>query len=784
MLPGAAGTPAHPSCRSPFPPFNAAGADWLTDADKDRQQAQARPGAGGIGPMTRPRILKVAVDAPLFTLFDYKVPKGGAAARPGCRVRVPFGKRRVIGLVMETASRSELPPGKLRPAEESLDREPVLGPDDLWLLRFTAGYYHHPIGEVAAAALPALVRQGRSLAETEQVLARTERGREVDVAELGRRAPRQAELMALLEAAEPRPADALDELMPTWRRVVPALTDKGWVALTERATSGDLPTPTEPVQGPRLNDEQRRALETIGSDDGFSVTLLDGVTGSGKTEVYLRIMRDVLDAGRQVLVLVPEIGLTPQIVARLESRLGAVAVLFHSGLTDRERFDAWRQARDGRASVIIGTRSAVFVPLARPGLIVVDEEHDTSFKQQEGLRYSARDLAVARAKRLDLPVILGSATPSLDSLRQAGDGHYRVAGLSERAGGALPPHLRLIDLNRFRNDDGVSPPLADAIRTHLAGDGQALVFLNRRGFAPTLVCRDCGHIAECRRCDSRMTVHRHAGQLSCHHCGASRALDTHCSDCGGQVLPLGEGTERIEDGLAERFPDALIRRIDSDTMRPKGALEEALAMATSGEARILVGTQMLSKGHHFPKLTLVGVVNADQGLFSTDFRGAERLAQRLVQVAGRAGRERRQGEVLIQTSFPQHRFWSELFSGGYSKVAGYSLEERRTAGWPPWSRLALIRASAHQREHTVTFLERIAAAAAHAAEDLPGIRILGPVSAPMERRAGRYRGQLLLQAAERAPLHALLTALETQLESDAASKRVRWSIDVDPAELF
>jgi primosomal protein N' (replication factor Y) len=729
-------------------------------------------------------ILRVAVNAPLPRLFDYLPPRDAQALPAvGSRVRIPFGQRRETGLVMAQSEASEVPPGKLRRALGVCDETPLLDEDDLWLIRFTSDYYHHPIGEVVAAALPALLRQGRPLVNETEFVEVTALGAGASGEHLARRAPRQAEVLAWLEAQGGSLRRDLDEALPAWTRVRKTLVDKGWIRISRRALTPDAKASgAEPVEGPALNAEQRRAVASLRAARGFAVTLLDGVTGSGKTEVYLQVMLDVLAAGRQVLVLVPEIGLTPQFVERLTRRLGTSPALLHSGLTDVERLDAWRLARSGAAGIVLGTRSAVFSPLAKPGLIVVDEEHDTSFKQQEGLRYSARDIAIARAKRLDIPVILGSATPSLDTLRRAEEGAYAHLTLTARAGGAMPPHLRLVDLNRYRSDDGLSPPLIAAIERHLERKGQALIFLNRRGFAPTLICSACGQVAECNRCDSRMTVHRREQTLVCHHCGAARALDASCAACGGRTVPLGEGTERIEDALLRRFPGRSVTRIDSDSTRLKGAMDKALARAVSGEAEILVGTQMLSKGHHFPRLTLVGVVNADQGLFSTDFRGGERLAQSLVQVAGRAGRERVQGEVFIQTAFPDHPFWRELLSGGYHRVARFALAEREAAGWPPYSRLALIRASAHRREQNQAFLER-AASIARSLDD-GSVRVLGPVTAPMERRAGRYRGQLLLQTTMRRALHDLLADLRGRLTDDPAARRVRWSIDVDPIELF
>jgi primosomal protein N' (replication factor Y) len=420
--------------------------------------------------------------------------------------------------------------------------------------------------------------------------------------------------------------------------------------------------------------------------------------------------------------------------------------------------------------------------LLNPGIIIVDEEHDHSFKQQEGLRYSARDLAIARAKHADVPIVLGSATPSLEMLQHCRTGTYTHLSLPVRAGNARPPTIRIVDLNRAPADDGLSAPLAEAIDKHLADGGQALLFLNRRGFAPTLICPTCGHVAECRRCDSRMTVHAREQSLRCHHCGASRPLDNTCSECAAAVRPLGAGTERLEDALRIRFPGRVITRIDSDSTQRKGAMDEALAAATSGSADILVGTQMLSKGHHFPQLTLVGVVNADQGLFGTDFRSDERMAQSIVQVAGRAGREEKPGEVLIQTAFPEHPFWRRLIDSGYAGVSDDALNERAATHWPPFSRLALVRSSAHRQADAHAFLDSARRHVEQLANDT--VRILGPVDAVMARRAGRYRAQLLLQTADRRALHSVLRQLRQALEAEPAARKVRWSIDVDPIELF
>ena len=733
--------------------------------------------------MTDCAVLRVAINAPLSRLFDYRAPTGSPAT-PGCRVEVPFGRRTRVGLIVELAEKSEVPENKLKAAGRVLDAEPLFAEQDLWLIRFVSNYYHHPIGEVAAAAMPALLRQGKPLDATIRFLSLTAAGRAHDLELIAKKAPKQAALLQVLLDADTISFPDLDESMPGWRRAKKGLIDKGLAEEYEAADTGagNPLANVEQERGPELNPDQRAAVAAIRDSDGFSVSLIDGVTGSGKTEVYLHLIADELEAGRQVLVVVPEIGLTPQLVRRFQRRLGLEPMLLHSGLNDSERLGSWRAGRSGKALLIVGTRSAIFTPLKNPGMIIVDEEHDPSLKQQEGLRYSARDLAIARGKRLGVPVVLGSATPSLESLQRCREAAYRSIELPVRAGNAAPPLLRLVDLTRYDAFDGLSKPVVSAIENTVSGGGQVLVFLNRRGFAPTLICVGCGKVAECTRCDSRMTVHAASSCLRCHHCGAERAMETECADCGSAYRALGQGTERLEDALRQRFPTEVIARVDSDSTRLKGAMSKALAMATSGETHILVGTQMLSKGHHFPNLSLVVVINADQGLFSTDFRGAERLAQSLVQVAGRAGREERQGEVIIQTAFPNHPFWSELFSGGYHGVAESVLAEREKTLWPPFSHIALIRASGSKRSDAHIFLNLARRCAE--ASGIDSVRLLGPVSAPMERKAGRYRAQLLLQSRDRRGLHGVLNHLRSSLEGSAEARRVRWSIDVDPIELF
>lgn len=686
---------------------------------------------------------------------------------------------------MRHSGDSEVDPSRLRRASTVLDDGPLLSEEALWLIRFTSDYYHHPVGEVAAAMLPALLRKGKALYPVLDIVAVSDAGEKADIIALRKQAPRQAELLQhLIDAGGNGAAtDSLTALLPNWRRAAKVLFEKGLIVSLQRdAEDRETAVLESPQPGPVLNQRQAEAVRSIRGAAGFTAFLLDGVTGSGKTEVYLRLIEDALRNNKQTLVLVPEIGLTPQMISRFRTRLGIEPALLHSGLTDLERLSAWRRARAGDALLVVGTRSAVFTPLPNAGLIIVDEEHDHSFKQQEGLRYSARDLAIARASHAGIPVVLGSATPTLESIQHCRNGTYTHLLLPERAGNARLPKIRLIDLNRAPCDDGLSESLAMAIDRHLGDGGQALLFLNRRGFAPTLICPTCAHIAECPHCDSRMTVHARAQRLRCHHCGANRPLEEECSECGAPVRPLGAGTERLEDTLRRRFSGKTIVRMDSDSTARKGAMHEALSAASTGKADILVGTQMLSKGHHFPQLTIVGVINADQGLFGTDFRSDERLAQSIVQVAGRAGREERPGEVFVQTAFPEHTFWQRLIDGGYAGVSQDALDERAAAHWPPFTRLALIRSAALKRSDAHAFLDSARRQVERLAADT--VRVLGPVDAVMARRAGRYRAQLLMQSADRRALHSVLRRLRPTLEAEPSARKVRWSIDVDPIELF
>jgi primosomal protein N' (replication factor Y) len=750
-------------------------------------------------------VVRVALPTPLRRLFDYRAgPAGHCAIVAGTRVRVPFGQRRLIGVAMETAASSELPDERLKPVLERLDPQPIFDPATLALLVWAADYYHHPVGEVLAAALPKALRLGAAMDSVEERWTFTPAGLEAYTSGKPRRAPRQRQFLAALAEEDgvalggtdaPSPSRAgltaaqLDEKLGTWREAARALVARGWLGTVETA----LATPAAPTSaplavapGPEPNEEQRVAIERVCESLGaFAGYVLHGVTGSGKTEVYLRVVERALSLGRSALVLVPEIGLTPQLVDRFRRRFAMPMAVLHSALTDHERLLAWREAFSGRARLVLGTRSAVFAPVPDLGVIIVDEEHDTSFKQHDGgFRYSARDLAVVRAQRAGVPVVLGSATPALETLQNVTTGRYTRLMLTRRAAAAVPPRLALIDLRSSAVRAGISTPAVQAIERHLGAGGQVLVFLNRRGYAPTLLCTACGWMAPCRDCDARLTVHLSAGRLRCHHCGADTPLPERCLQCGFAVKPVGQGTERIEETLATLFPGIPCIRLDRDVIRRRGDMEKAMHRMSSGEARILVGTQMVTKGHDFPNVTLVVVLNADQGFFSTDFRAPERLAQTIVQVAGRAGRGEKAGEVLIQTEFPDHPLLLSLLAEGYDGFARAALAERSQASWPPFSRLAAVRDSAQTAEAALAFLTDARRVGEELRAARGGVRLLGPAPAAMARRAGRHHAQLLVESADRAALHRFLDQWLPALQALPSVRPVRWALDVDPIDIF
>jgi primosomal protein N' (replication factor Y) (superfamily II helicase) len=734
---------------------------------------------------TAATVVRVAVPKPLPRQYDYRLAPDQPAPAPGARVRVHFGRQRLVGVCTAVDPPDAHP--DLAPLDAVLDQQPVLEREVLELGFWLSDYYHCPLGEVLAALLPAAARRGADLGERGEPLWRV-----TDARPDLRRAPRQQALLDhVLRSGGAAPARSITDAGYSGA-VLRGLAAKG-VLVRERqpvgtATAAERPRvpegETAPWEtGPELNAEQRRAVDLVRADSGrFSVTLLDGVTGSGKTEVYLRVIQSIRTAGRQVLVLVPEIALTPQTLDRFRRRFGAADTV-HSAMTDAQRLAVWQRCRDGTAGILIGTRSAVLTPFRDLGLIVVDEEHDGSFKQQDGLRYSARDVAVKRAQTLGIPLLLGSATPSLESLANAAAGRYRQVHLRERAGGATMPAFHLLDIRGHTLDDGISDRLQRILRSHLDADGQALVFLNRRGYAPVYLCPGCGWQATCPRCDVRMTLHRQPPALLCHHCGRRERVPTACPACGrAELLAVGMGTQRTESALARAFPDVPIHRIDRDTTRSQRRLEAQLRAIQTGERAILIGTQMLAKGHHFPNVTLVAVINADSGFLSADFRAPERTAQLIVQVAGRAGRAERPGEVWIQTYQPDNPMLQALISEGYPGFARRELDNRRNAGLPPFRPMALIRAEGTSTERVQALLRGLQQNLRDAAAGKPGnVEVLGPVAAPLARRADRVRQQLLVLADARKPLHQALRAITADPPRQAG---VRWSVDVDPYDTF
>lgn len=724
-------------------------------------------------------IVRVAVPSPLRRAFDYGI-DDGALIEPGMRVEVPFARRRVVGVVLEVGVASDVAPAKLKTVTRVLDSTPTLDSSQLELVRFAARYYHHPIGEVAQTFLPSALRRveqtGEGGVRRWQV---TEVGRSIDPGELAR-APRQAAVLAvLLEAGEAGLTRAeVETFTERADNALRALAARGLVEASRHEPA--LLPPLPPAPEVALSAAQAEAVAAVTEAlGGFEAFVLDGVTGSGKTEVYLRAIEAALARDLGVLVLVPEIGLTPQMLDRFRTRLRIPLLVTHSGLADGARAGAWALARAGRSPVVVGTRSAVFMPVARLGLVIVDEEHDASYKQQDGLRYSARDLALVRARAAGAPALLGSATPSLESLSNVRRGRFRHLVLTERAGGAARPDLRVVDLRGRWIEGHLSATALDLAATRIERGEQVLFFVNRRGFAPTLLCHACGHVHDCPRCDARLVLHRRNERLRCHHCGLDRRAPHECAECGSTELrPVGAGTERLESELAERFPNVSIARIDRDTTRRRGSLESALELARDGSTQLLIGTQMLAKGHHFPGVTLVVIVDADGGLFSADFRATERMAQLVTQVAGRAGRAERAGLVLVQTHQPEHPLLTALEHGSYASFAQAALAEREMTGLPPAGSIALLRAESPAMAPAMAFLE--------AARDCctPGeAHLLGPVPAPMERRQGRFRAQLMLMARERSQLQRALEGWAERLEVLSAARRVRWSLDVDPQDM-
>lgn len=675
-------------------------------------------------------ILKIAIPSPLRQNFDYLPPENfaGSDIQVGMRALVPFGRRELVGIIVEVTNITNVNTVKLKKAITILDQEPLLPQTIINLISWTANYYHHSLGDTFANAIPNLLRKKTCNKKLE------------------------------------------------YNQILTKIKQK-----THKKTNINERFDPEELR-PILNKYQTKAVSAIISTDYFQPFLLHGITGSGKTEVYLNTIEKIIAEQKQALVLVPEINLTPQTVTRFEKRFPVKIAVLHSRKTDKERLIAWMAAKNGEAAIIIGTRSAIFTPLKNPGIIILDEEHDLSFKQQSGLRYSARDLAIIRAKLENIPIILGSATPSFESLNNVKRDRYKLLPLPKRAGNAIPPKFSIVDMRAQKVTDGFTATMITTIEKHLENKGQILVFMNRRGYAPVYICPSCGLIVDCKHCAAHMTLHRETQKLHCHHCEATTNIPKKCEHCNQEpLIPLGFGTERLEETLNKLFPNTTAIRIDQDSTKNKNAMHKILQIIHSDQCQILVGTQMLAKGHHFPNVTLVAILNIDSGLFSSDFRASEHLAQLITQVAGRAGREEKPGEVFIQTYNPKNPTLQRLITKGYNDFADYYLQEREQASLPPFAHAAIIRAETKDKKKLMDFLRGIRTEGENFSKKK--IKIQGPVTASLEKKAGFYRAQLLLQSKNRTPLHNLIEHLINHIATLKTNSTIKWSLDVDPVEL-
>ena len=723
-------------------------------------------------------VLRIALPAPLPRLFDYLPPADYKLPPAGSRVEVPFGRARRVGIVVAQVASSGIPREQLKPALRVIDEAPAFTPELLASLLRAADYWCGAVGEVLFGALPTWLREDKPLPRaSDEAWQLTNAGRSARDARSRRGS--SASLLDLLAEAPQRSGD-MDALLRGWRAAARRLREAGLIECAALPASGAWQA-KQRVHA--LNNEQGEiSARMLGAGPGFHPWLLEGVTGSGKTEIYLELIERSLREGKQSLVLVPEIGLVPQMLRRLRARFDAPIALLHSNLAEGDRARAWLAALNGEAAIVLGTRSAAFAPLPKPGLIVVDEEHDSSYKQQEGsFRYHARDFALMRAQALDIPIVLGSATPSLESLANVEAQRYTHLSLRTRVHARPGSPVHVLDLRGLKMEHGLSPALLEALDACVARGEQALVFKNRRGYAPVLLCHACGWHASCPRCERPLTVHRGRARLICHHCGYTQAWPQQCPRCQGQKLtPQGQGTERLEEALRARYPDIPVLRVDRESTRRRDAFEKLLEQLAAGKPAIVIGTQMLAKGHDLPNLTMVAIVGVDEGLHSVDFHAGEKLAQLIVQVAGRAGRADKPGEVWLQTHEPQHPLLVTLLRGGYPAAAAQQLGERRASGFPPYAHMALLRAETSDRTTLDGFLE--AAVAAFPAND--NVQVNGPLPAPMPLRAGRHRAQLLVESAQRAPLRQALATWWPQLHELQQPRSLRWSLDVDPVDVY
>ena len=728
-------------------------------------------------------LVEVLVPIPLMEKFSYLPPKNNTSSlKQGSRVLIPFGRRTLVGVIWGFVKKDPFDKRKYKYIKDVLDESPLLDANSISLAEWSSRYYHYPLGEIITYFFPPSIRKGKDAKFREsKYLELTSKGSFLQATDLSR-APSQQKLIELLkEKTEISLKSA--QAFGISAAVINGLIEKGFIARFSRELSPYKKFENNNLLSSKeLNPEQSEAVNAINGAQNKNITfLLDGITGSGKTEVYLQAIQEVIRQGRQALILIPEIGLAPQAEERFREYFGDRVMSFHSAKNDREKVDAWLGASRGLVDIIIGTRSSVFLPMKNLGIIVVDEEHDLSFKQMDKFRYSARDMALYRAKLEKVPVVLASATPSLETLKNAEEDKYKVLKLSKRATGASLPSFQAVDLRGKELFEGLSKELLEATQTELAQGNQVLIFLNRRGYAPSMICKVCGWISNCERCDALMTVHKNPLKLHCHHCEAQKPYPNKCQSCdSNDFLTYGFGTEKIEEFLQNYFPDIKTLRIDSDSTRKKETLNEYFSEIREGKPMILLGTQLLAKGHHFPDVTLVGIIDADSGLFSADFRGSERVAQLMTQVSGRAGRDKKPGRVILQSYCPDHPQIEEIITGSYDKFAKKLLGERKNSKIPPFSFQAKIFAESPKSLISRDFILNLLNQSKIDEKIRMNVRVIGPLPSVMEKKSGVYRWELSIFSKSRSNLHKYLDVMQSRLYDPKLSKQVRWSIDVDP----
>ena len=728
-------------------------------------------------------LVEVLVPIPLMEKFSYLPPKKNTSSlKQGSRVLIPFGRRTLVGVIWGFVKKDPFDKRKYKYIKDVLDESPLLDANSISLAEWSSRYYHYPLGEIITYFFPPSIRKGKDAKFREsKYLELTSKGSFLQATDLSR-APSQQKLIELLKEKKEISLKSA-QAFGISAAVINGLIEKGFIARFSRELSPYKKFENNNLLSSKeLNPEQSEAVNAINGAQNKNITfLLDGITGSGKTEVYLQAIQEVIRQGRQALILIPEIGLAPQAEERFREYFGDRVMSFHSAKNDREKVDAWLGASRGLVDIIIGTRSSVFLPMKNLGIIVVDEEHDLSFKQMDKFRYSARDMALYRAKLEKVPVVLASATPSLETLKNAEEDKYKVLKLSKRATGASLPSFQAVDLRGKELFEGLSKELLEASQTELAQGNQVLIFLNRRGYAPSMICKVCGWISNCERCDALMTVHKNPLKLHCHHCEAQKPYPNKCQSCdSNDFLTYGFGTEKIEEFLQNYFPNIKTLRIDSDSTRKKETLNEYFSEIREGKPMILLGTQLLAKGHHFPDVTLVGIIDADSGLFSADFRGSERVAQLMTQVSGRAGRDKKPGRVILQSYCPDHPQIEEIITGSYDKFAKKLLGERKSLKIPPFSFQAKIFAESPKSLISRDFILNLLNQSKIDEKIRMNVRVIGPLPSVMEKKSGVYRWELSIFSKSRSNLHKYLDVMQSRLYDPKLSKQVRWSIDVDP----